>query len=156
MRVLEVIFHMSNYFIDNTSELEQKYSSAHELISRAETLSDIKELIGLLHSVSPYKDSVNLLSEAYKLLEKEQEYQKALWIMNRAECSDDFKRLCAVLNTLGNYKDSRTLLNGAQKSLKKAEASENLRQRKKVFTSVICVAIFALLCFGGYKFKVWR
>lgn len=135
--------------LEKEAEKEALYQKIMVMKSTASTVSEFEEVLRLISSIRPYKDTKELYTEVSKALYTEKDYQRALETKKKAHELEDFRSLVYTLEQLNGYKDSELLLTEAREALNKAEQHE----RKKKVVKVIAVIILALAVFAYFLYS---
>lgn len=131
--------------LEKEAEKEKLYQKIMAMKSKASTVSEFEEVLRLISSLKPYKDTKELYTEVSEALYKERDYQRALETKRNAHELEDFRSLVYKLEQLNGYKDSELLLTEAREALNKAEQHE---RRKKIVKVIVVIAIVILfLCY---------
>ena len=134
-------------------ENEQKYMKALTMKAKIDSSSDAQNIINLLTSIVPYKDSEALIQEIkpikHKFEELEKKYSEA-WSEKRAveqqKKADisEFNRVASLFDLLGDYKDCESLAEEIRRS--GIERTEKAKKDKK---TMIILAIVLVAVIGG-------
>ncbi len=130
-------------------ENERRYQEILALKGNATSLSDLQQLLQLVFSLQPYKDTEQIYNEVNKTLKLENKYQDARLELQNANTISALQNVISILEELNEYKDSEKLLEEAQSKLDAIEESE--RRRKKMI-----VALCVLAAIGAGSFFGWR
>ncbi len=131
---------------EKEAEEEKLYQKVLKLKQTASTVSDFEQLIKLINSIRPYKNTDELYVEVVQAKSTEEEYQYAI-ILHKQEAKkiDEIQAVINRLEKLKGYKDVDELLSDAREKLTEAEKEEK-RKHKKVIVGVI---VSIALIFGG-------
>ena len=132
------------------AEKEELYQKIMVMRSTASTVSEFEEVLRLISSLRPYKDTKELYTEVSEALYKEKDYQRALETKRNAHELEDFRSLVYKLEQLSGYKDSEELLAEAKKSLAEAEKAE---QRKRKMKIILVIASLVAVIGGIFWYQ---
>lgn len=132
---------------------EQKYIKALTMKEKISSSSDAQNIINLLTSIVPYKDSEALIQEIRPIKKKFEELEKKYseaWSEKRAvegqKKADisEFNRVAGLFELLGDYKDCKSLAEEIRRS--GIERTEKAKKDKK---TTIILAIVLVAVIGG-------
>ena len=131
------------------AEKENLYQKVLNLKRLVSTISDFEQLLQLINSLRPYKDTDDIYNEVKQAFQKEKYYQEAVQNWQKAKTSYEIQTVIHRLDKLKGYKGADELLSGAREALVEAEK----KQRKKIIVvvSVVCLVIISVIIKGLYN-----
>ena len=143
---------------------EKTYSKALKNKERINSSSDAQNIIKVLKSIAPYKDSETIIQELelkkkdFEVLEKN--YMNAHVAKRELDSIQNlknpdiekFNRIAEMFEALGDYKHSKTLAEEIRRSgVESVEKFKKEKRNKKLAMIFIIIAIIAIGVFYGYR-----
>ena len=130
---------------DKQAEREKLYQKILNLKRTASTTFDFEQLLRLINSLRPYKDTDEFYNEVNQVLQREKYYQSVVQNWQEAKTPDEIQSVINRLEKLNGYKDVDELLSEAREDLAKA------KKQKLTKGISLTVALIALI-WGGIAF----
>ena len=134
---------------DKQAEQEKLYQKILNLKRTASTTSDFEQLLRLINSLRPYKDTDELYNEVNQVFQREKYYQSVVQNWQKAKTPDEIQSVINRLEKLKGYKDVDELLSDAREDL--AEAEKRTRKKRIFAFSAILALILGVIIFGLYN-----